>query len=576
MMKLKKLVSLMLVGSMVLGMTACGGDTANTDKGTSETPAASDSEGKVSDALTPSETGGSKALQPFEETVTIKMGHGLDPNTVFDEGETVENSRFVQWLKNDLNIDVQYDWICASSDFGQKINLCIASNTIPDAVNVGQSQYLAMLKYDQIQPLTDVFEEYASDQLKQYVRSGGDALMDAISYNGEMYAIPAPEITAGGVNIMWIRQDWLDQLGLEVPRSVDEVIDVAQKFVEAKLGGDNTIGIIGPASGDQLVNIGGNRWGLDPIFGAYNSYPEYWLENDGKVTYGSVEPQTKEALAKLAEMYAAGAIDPEVFVRNDSLEPVTAGKAGIFFGPWWCGYTVDSVTLNGSQEWMAYMAPLAADGKFYSPMADPTKQYVCVRKGYEHPEAAIQIINYLIENEQSWVDNDMTQNNITASIYPLFNVYDNADEIEYSYEWLKKFNLGEVKKEDVDVTGRKLLRSDLDAIEVLKLDPKDDFSLEYWDLDNEMAASNIPRLVSIMIGERPLVEEGYEPIYNAYSGQTDTMAAKWANLQKLEEETFAKIILGQAPIDEFDSFVEKWYAEGGSEILEEVTAAVNE
>jgi putative aldouronate transport system substrate-binding protein len=576
MMKLKKLVSLMLVGSMVLGMTACGGDTANTDKGTSETPAASDSEGKVSDALTPSETGGSKALQPFEETVTIKMGHGLDPNTVFDEGETVENSRFVQWLKNDLNIDVQYDWICASSDFGQKINLCIASNTIPDAVNVGQSQYLAMLKYDQIQPLTDVFEEYASDQLKQYVRSGGDALMDAISYNGEMYAIPAPEITAGGVNIMWIRQDWLDQLGLEVPRSVDEVIDVAQKFVEAKLGGDNTIGIIGPASGDQLVNIGGNRWGLDPIFGAYNSYPEYWLENDGKVTYGSVEPQTKEALAKLAEMYAAGAIDPEVFVRNDSLEPVTAGKAGIFFGPWWCGYTVDSVTLNGSQEWMAYMAPLAADGKFYSPMADPTKQYVCVRKGYEHPEAAIQIINYLIENEQSWVDNDMTQNNITASIYPLFNVYDNADEIEYSYEWLKKFNLGEVKKEDVDVTGRKLLRSDLDAIEVLKLDPKDDFSLEYWDLDHEMAASNIPRLVSIMIGERPLVEEGYVPIFNAYSGQTDTMAAKWANLQKLEEETFAKIILGQAPIDEFDNFVEKWYNEGGSEILEEITAAVNE
>lgn len=575
-MKLKKLVSSMLVGSMVLAVTACGGGTPKSDEGTSETLMESAAEEKESDALTEPETGGSKALQPFEETVTIKMGHGLDPNTVFDEGETVENSRFVQWLKEDMNIDVQYDWICASSDFGQKINLCIASNTIPDAVNVGQSQYLAMLKYDQIQPLTDVFEEYASDQLKQYVRSGGDALMDAISFNGEMYAIPAPEITAGGVNIMWIRQDWLDELGLEVPRSVDEVIDVAQKFVDAKLGGDNTIGIIGPASGDQLVNIGGNRWGLDPIFGAFNSYPEYWLENDGKVTYGSVEPQTKEALAKLAEMYAAGAIDPEVFVRNDSLEPVTAGKAGIFFGPWWCGYTVDSVTLDGSQEWMAYMAPLAADGKFYSPMADPTKQYVCVRKGYEHPEAAIQIINYLIANEQSWVDEDKTQNNITSSIYPLFNVYDNADEIEYSYEWLKKFNLGEVKKEDVDVTGRKLLRSDLDAIEVLKLDPKDDFSLEYWDLDNEMAASNIPRLVSIMIGERPLVEEGYEPIYNAYSGQTDTMASKWANLQKLEEETFAKIILGQAPIDEFDNFVEKWYAEGGSEILDEVTAAVNE
>lgn len=72
------------------------------------------------------------------------------------------------------------------------------------------------------------------------------------------------------------------------------------------------------------------------------------------------------------------------------------------------------------------------------------------------------------------------------------------------------------------------------------------------------------------------MEEGYEPIFNAYSGQTDTMATKWANLQKLEEETFAKIILGQAPIDEFDNFVTKWYAEGGQEILDEVTAAVNE
>ena len=286
--------------------------------------------------------------------------------------------------------------------------------------------------------------------------------------------------------------------------------------------------------------------------------------------------QTKEALAKLAEMYAAGVIDPEVFVRSDALEPVTAGRAGIFFGPWWCGYTVDSVTLDGSQEWAAYMAPLAGDGKFYSPMSDPTTQYVCVRKGYEHPEAAVQIINYLIAYEQDWINEGKIADTSTSAVYPLFNVYDNADEIEYSYEWLKKFNMGEVKKEDIDTTGRKLLKGDLDAIEVLKKDPKDDFSLEYWDLENEIADSNIPRLVSIMVGARPLMEEGYEPIYNAFSGQTDTMATKWANLQKLEEETFAKIILGQAPIDEFDNFVTKWYAEGGQEIVDEVTAAVNE
>lgn len=583
----------MLVGSMALAMTACG----NVDSGSASSDAgdggaesleapvdsAGGADGEAAGSETVSgqeggqtEAGGSKALQPFDETVTIKMGHGLNPNATFPEGENMEDNHYLQWLKRDLNIAVEYDWICSNTDFGQKMNLCIASNTLPDAMNVGQTQYLAMMKYDQIQPLTEAFEEYASDRLKQYVRSGGEALMEAISSNGEMYAIPAPSLTASGVNTMWIRQDWLDELNLEVPRTVEEVFDVAKKFVEANMGGENTVGIIGPASGDQLIGVGGNRWGLDPIFGAYQSYPEYWLKGDnGEITYGSVQPQTKDALAKLAEMYKAGVIDPEVFVRNDALEPVTAGRAGIFFGPWWCGYTVDSVTLDGSQEWAAYAAPLAGDGKFYSPMADPTTSYVCVRKGYEHPEAAIQIINYLIAYEQDWINEGKDANMSISEVYPLFNVYDNADEIEYSYEWLTKFSMGEVKKEDVDLTGRKLLQGDLDAIEVLKLEPKDDFSLEYWDLDNELADANLPRLVSIMVGMKPLMEEGYEPIYNAFNGQTDTMAAKWVNLQKLEEETFAKIVLGQAPIDEFDNFVDKWYAEGGKEILEEVTAAVN-
>ena len=37
----------------------------------------------------------------------------------------------------------------------------------------------------------------------------------------------------------------------------------------------------------------------------------------------------------------------------------------------------------------------------------------------------------------------------------------------------------------------------------------------------------------------------YIPVYNAYSGQKETMQAKWANLKKMEEETFAKIIMGK-------------------------------
>lgn len=62
----------------------------------------------------------------------------------------------------------------------------------------------------------------------------------------------------------------------------------------------------------------------------------------------------------------------------------------------------------------------------------------------------------------------------------------------------------------------------------------------------------------------------YNAFYNTYSDQTETMQAKWANLKKMEEETFAKIIMGKADISEFDTFVENWKNQGGDQILKEI------
>ncbi|HZG77663.1 MAG TPA: ABC transporter substrate-binding protein, partial [Paenibacillus sp.] len=58
----------------------------------------------------------------------------------------------------------------------------------------------------------------------------------------------------------------------------------------------------------------------------------------------------------------------------------------------------------------------------------------------------------------------------------------------------------------------------------------------------------------------------------AFFGTTPTMEMKWATLQKLEDETLLNIILGSAPIDSFDAFVEQWKALGGEEITKEVAA----
>ena len=563
-MKQKQIIA--LVSATALAATALAG-CGKTSEENPQTTAVKEAEGTAKEDL---------PFSKYAETVTVHLGGSMNPNTKIPDGMSYEDNSYTRLLKEDFNIEVVYDWVASSSDFDEKMNLCIGSGAIPDLMNVNATQYRALLKYDMIQPLDQYFDDYASDALKGYVESGGEELKKCISNDkGEMMAIPAPNITAGGINEMWIRQDWLDNLGLEVPRTWDELAAVAEAFVTQDPDGNgeaDTIGILGPGNTDHMNAIGGNQFGLDPLFSSFQSYPQYWLQDeDGTVKYGSIQPETRTALEKIQKLYTDKLIDTEMLVRNDSKEPLLAGKVGIFFGPWWCGYTVADATLAGEADWRAYFTPLSEDGNYYTHMAEPTTKYVVASKSCKNPEAAFKIINNEIANEQQWIADGITSTEMsTADIYPLFNVYDNADEIETSYDALTKYLAGEITMDDVDFSRHKLLKGDMEAVTELKKEPYDDFSLDNWNLDSDLAKNYLPRLVSILVGGAPSVNDKYIPVYNAYNGQTETMQAKWANLKKMEEETFAKIIMGKADISEFDTFVENWKNQGGDQILKEI------
>ena len=563
-MKQKQIIA--LVSATALVATALAGCGKTSEENTQKT-AVGEAEGTAKEDL---------PFSKYADTVKVHLGGSMNPNAKIPDGMSYEDNSYTRLLKEDFNIEVVYDWVASSSDFDEKMNLCIGSGAIPDLMNVNATQYRALLKYDMIQPLDQYFDDYASDALKAYVESGGEELKKCISNDkGEIMAIPAPSMMGGEVNEMWIRQDWLDNLGLEVPRTWDEMAAVAEAFVTQDPDGNgeaDTIGILGPGNTDHMNAIGGNQFGLDPLFSSFQSYPQYWLQDeDGTVKYGSIQPETRTALEKIQKLYTDKLIDTEMLVRNDSKEPLLAGKVGIFFGPWWCGYTVADATLAGEADWRAYFTPLSEDGNYYTHMAEPTTKYVVASKSCKNPEAAFKIINNEIANEQQWIADGITSTEMsTADIYPLFNVYDNADEIETSYDALTKYLAGEITMDDVDFSRHKLLKGDMEAVTELKKEPYDDFSLDNWNLDSDLAKNYLPRLVSILVGGAPSVNDKYIPVYNAYNGQTETMQAKWANLKKMEEETFAKIVMGKADISEFDTFVENWKNQGGDQILKEI------
>lgn len=565
-MKSRKMLSIIMVVTMLITIsTGCG----------KKTP-----EGEV--AKTSSETNISKAeLDPFgkyTEPVTIHLVRSLDPNVKFDEGQSIEKNGYIDEIKKQFNIDVKFDWVSAPGDFDQKLSLAIAANNVPDAAIVGMTPFKSMVKFGQVADLTSVLNNSGSDLLKNFYKSGGDTLKKLVEVDSKIMAIPATNPKSNGFNEMWIRMDWLTKLGLEVPKNLEELKKVAKAFVDQDPDGNgkkDTIGIAGPAKSNNLTATDGNQFGLDPIFSSKQSFPGYWLKGDGgKALYGSTQPETKQALQDIADMYKNGLIDKEMFIRDDSLQPVLDNKSGIFFGPWWTGYTLsDAYKKSPAPDWQAYASPRAEDGNYYAHMAAPATSFLVVNKDYKYPEAAVKIINLLLRDESKWIESGLSKNSGTGGSYPLFSVFDNVDELEASYNILEKYMKGETDIKDVDFSTHKLLKGDMEAIKKLKKEPLDDYSVNNWDLKSELVTNNLPRLVSIMVGDRPLTtEKNIKEVYSLYYGQTDTMASKWANLQKMEKETFSKIIMGVAPISTFDDFVKKWNDQGGDKILSEIEA----
>lgn len=510
-------------------------------------------------------------LTPYEEPVVIRTGQTVDPTASLPEGQTIEDNYFTRLIKNRLNVVIDTIWYVAEADKDQKINLTIASNDLPDAMVVNAAQFMTMCKSDQLADLTDVYEEYISEAARGIYEKNDGAALKAATYNGKLMAIPSVTTTGDGYHTMWIRKDWLDELGLPVPQTLDEVEATALAFVEAGLGGDNTIGIVGPSSGGNLyatfLNSTNNIYGLDPLFSAMNAFPGYWIKDeDGQVVYGSITGETRAALERIAEMYKSGAIDPEIGVRKESAEAVISGKAGIFFGTWWMSWNpfMDALRMDPTANWQCYAVPLTDEGIWKPHMGSPTNQYLVVRKGYEHPEVAVKLTNLALAGEDG---KDMFAE-LSPSFYPLRIVLSQPDECQFNSRFMRDYLAGKVGLDDFDHVQYAVLLEGLNGVYDTKLEPYDNYDIEYWNLDSDAWG----RAYATLVGSLPIVdaEDHTEVVYSLTYSQTETMTKRWTNLKRLEDETFLKIIVGNEPIETFDTFVEEWKAQGGDKITAEV------
>lgn len=580
-MKKRKCMALLMACLIAAGSLAgCGGknETGNTggSGAGSGTAAQAETGGEVTGENLPVDENGKPApFGKYEEPVTVEIIQSINPTLPISEGESTTDNYYTRYVKENMNIDIKVKWQASNSDYAQKLNLAIASNDLPDILVVGEQEFRKLVKSDLLEDLTPYYETFASDIIKENIAMTDGKSLERATVDGKLYGLSNVLVEADGYNIMWIRQDWLDELGMEAPTTVEELENVAKAFVDNKMGGENTIGILGPTINSRLYNdfikSCNNMNNLDGIFQAYKSWPGFWVEDEsGKAVYGSTTAETREALGELQKMYAAGILDQELGVRKDADEAWKSGRAGILFSPWWHGYNVrDGIANNPATEWKAYPAPLAEDGQWYPKLSGIGDSYCVVRKGYEHPEVAFLLNNFLRRDEGKFA----SETTLDAGFYPGRVVITMLNENSFSVEVLRRYMDGEEVPE-YDSVNYKLLDGDIASVDEILNKPYDDLGIENWNTEH----TNFGRLYSLLLGSGAVVDAEEQGIvnktYSLFYGQTETMEKKWANLKKKEDEVFLKIIIGEESIDAFDTFVEEWKAEGGDEITAEVQAQI--
>ena len=490
----------------------------------------------------------------FDEPVTITIGKEIIPDDKsLPANDSVENNQYTRLIEEKINVKVKTAWIAAVGDaYSQKVGMSMSSNDLPDAMVVTEAEFRKLAKLGLLEDMSDIYASYASPRMKAVHNSTDGEALKSATYGGKLLAIPNVFTQVESSYVMWIRQDWLDKLQLEVPKSVDDLPQVAQAFIDKDPGGNgpgNTIGFTG-------AMVEGNVADFQSIFAAFHAYPNLWYKDEsGKVQYGSITPEAKEALAKLREMYAAGVLDKEFALRKDFNEPAVSGKTGIFFQKWWAPMWPlnDSVANNPKADWRAYAVPLDQAGNFNTRLLPASTQFVVVKKGAKNPEAIMKLLNVELE----YATDPSLDPAVNAAYWPLRIVFAEADLVEQEYRIFKKMIDGEIQEADFEPKYMPMW----EQYKIYKEDPTADVGA--WS-----------SITAYMYGVAAL-DINKQTVPTAFSGTTKTMELKWPSLLKRELEIYNRIIMGLEPLESFDAFVEEWKRTGGDEIMKEVEAEIN-
>ncbi len=547
----KKLISGIMLGAAVLAFAACGKKDDNAETTT---------DGKT--------------------IITLGRQTAVDPK--LPKGDTYNSNAYTRAVDKKFNIKIKDKFEANGDDYKRQVSLAIASGDIPDMMVVSRDEMKELYDNDLIEDMTAVYKNTGSKAIKEAYESYKNRPIEDGTFNKKLMGLPA---TAGdlGPSLFWVRDDWAQKLGIKLDAdgngaiTMNELHDLAKTFAEKNPGG--TAKNTGIAIAPTVVSgsYGGSGYSAMGIGDALGSHPGFWLKGaDGKIVNGTVTKETKDTLTLLNSWYKEGILDKQFGTRtwDDISAMMVNGETGIISGPWhipdWNLFQAKE--KNKDVSFKAY-ALENAQGKVETILNNPTGNFVVVRKGFKKPELAMKIINLIYD--------DMRNSPTAATDYPEIAAY-HASAVDGS---TRPFNieinpatelLDTVSDAKAVLDGQKTendvkypdTRSLIKTLQTYSKDPAAAKSTDWATYTSRIFGVND---VLVKVRNEGLLTEIDSPFF----GNTKTLEEKGADMDKLREETFMKMITGTKPLSDFDNFVKQWNKQGGAQVTQEVQKAVD-
>jgi len=499
-MLLRKVAAIALSAALVFGSIA-----GCTKTGDTKAPAAG------------TKTSGGVTTKTSEaKPVTIKYLHSYHASvdTMTKAGEDLNKNRIAVAHNENSGITVQWEML-PKTDADTKIAMIFAGGDVPDLISLSRDNAFKYAAQGAIMPLDQLIAEYCPEYLnitpkdvQEAVKSDGKTIAFAMRGEG------ASEVTNYGTIV---RRDIMNELGLKDPTTLDEYVTLMKTIKEKK----------------NIIPITCSNVLLQPVMGAFGVAGRT-VEKAGKLEFAMIQPEFKEYLAFVKDMYDQGLIDKEFAVVKDDAQKLLEGRAFAIVNNW-VGIALNKTNLaqkfpEAKLDFIPY--PEGRNGMKGSMQNPIFSALTCVPTKSKQKEAAARFVNYM-GSEKAGIVQDH-----------------GIEGIDYKVENGKTV---QTLQEQTNVTWKICYQTIVREESFPRRLKLKGFDGEY-NRQAEVCKGCI--LVEPTLASPPI----------------DKYDTKLADLNKHVDEYATKVVMGSASLNDFDRYVQEFNTKGGKEAID----AINE